>query len=189
MKMDIEILRSLLATQKEVNNVVAKKLDTKPTLQQYILAYNVELYEFINTIGIWKWWKHSHKVDRARVLDELADCYAFMLSAVLTKPEEIKRDEEVVKPREDLLKVIKEIYDYFLENAPETQEERIKEAKDGILLLGTSSDLQEKIDSVKSFAIANYIAFLVLENLTFEEVVAAYKQKSEENINRQKNNY
>lgn len=189
MEIKIETLLSLLATQKEVNKVVGEKIGKAPTVEQYILAYNVELFEFINAVGIWKWWKHNHKVDRAKILDELADCYAFMLSAVLTQPEEIKKDDEVKKPREELLQSIKFFYDQLVQDIPTKREEMIAEAKDAILFIGMSSELEQPINSVRTFASANLIAYLVLEDLTFEEVVAAYNKKSEENINRQKNNY
>ena len=40
------------------------------------------MFEYFNAVGIWKWWKHSHKINREKILDELADCFAFFLSLV-----------------------------------------------------------------------------------------------------------
>ena len=75
---------SLLSIQDEVNTEIGKKLENQPSWREYILAYNCELYEALNAIGTWKWWKHSHVIEKDRVLDEVADCFAFILSAFLS---------------------------------------------------------------------------------------------------------
>ena len=54
---------SLLPIQDEVNSEIAKKLENQPSWREYILAYNCELYEALNAIGTWKWWKHSHVIE------------------------------------------------------------------------------------------------------------------------------
>ena len=72
-------LMDLIAIQQEVNEKVMEKLDTSIMGDQFILAFNVELFEYFNAVGIWKWWKHNHVLDKEKVLDELADCFAFFL--------------------------------------------------------------------------------------------------------------
>ena len=54
---------SLLSIQDEVNTEIGKKLENQPSWREYILAYNCELYEALNAIGTWKWWKHSHVIE------------------------------------------------------------------------------------------------------------------------------
>lgn len=76
----------LLKTQREVNEVVNERLKESeialPEVADYLVAMHVEFFEFINEIGIWKWWKQSHKMNKERILDELADIMAFFLSIV-----------------------------------------------------------------------------------------------------------
>ena len=58
------------------------------------------MFEYINAIGLWKWWK-SHKIDRERrILDELADCFAFFLSVLEL---EEKKGEDFIYAIEDEL--------------------------------------------------------------------------------------
>jgi dimeric dUTPase (all-alpha-NTP-PPase superfamily) len=77
-------LEELLETQRKVNEVVGLKLKNSPTQEDYALAMHVEVFEFFNEIGTWKWWKHSHLPKKDRVLDELADVIAFFLSYIFT---------------------------------------------------------------------------------------------------------
>lgn len=185
-------LKEMLKTQANVNEIIGKKLTTQPTASSYVLAYTVELYEFINAVGTWKWWKHSHVVSRERVLDELADCYAFLLSAMNTIPEDADSiDKEgqkiVIHPREDMINA-------YCTNLIETQESIAKElttVNDLLLSLGTQSEGGDvnPIPTILTFIIANIIADKVLENLTMEEIIAAYNKKSQENIDRQERNY
>ena len=196
MEIKLEMFEPMLAVQKDVNKKIGEKLTKAPIAGQYVLAYNVEMYEFINAVGIWKWWKHSHVVDRARVLDELADCFAFYLSAALTLIEEIKRDDEVSHPRADFIGQSIAVYNDILTGIAEKPQNMSDEdyhrgaAIELIQLLGTSNESQkEPINTSSSFGILLNIAELVLENLTWDEIAAAYYAKSDVNKERQTKNY
>lgn len=183
----VENLEGLLPLQRDVNRKVNEKLETKPTASQYVLAFNIELYEFMNAVGTWKWWKHNHELNKERVLDELADCYAFFLSAVLTLPAEIKNDDEVIMPRRNMLTAFVDIHSQVVAAA---SEESVTPT-DLIMLLGTSSELQgdKHIDFMKSFAIAHVIVALLWPDMPWSEISDAFKLKSGVNIERQENNY
>ena len=185
----VENLEGLLPLQRDVNRKVNEKLAAKPTAGHYILAFNIELYEFMNAVGTWKWWKHSHQIDKARILDELADCYAFFLSVALTLPAEIKDDDEHISyPRRNMLEVFLEVYKQVVQAT--TSEEKVSPT-DLITLIGTSSELQgdKHIDFMKSFAIAHVVVGLLWPEITWEEIADAYRAKSKVNMERQENNY
>jgi|GEM_PF-3928633 len=44
-------LIELMPIQQEVNDVVIKRLGRKVSIDEYILAFNVELFEYFNAIG------------------------------------------------------------------------------------------------------------------------------------------
>lgn len=184
----IENLEALLPTQRDVNRKINEKLDKKPAANNYILAFNIELYEFFNAVGTWKWWKHNHEVNKERVLDELADCYAFFLSAVLTVPTEIKEDEDNIQyPRRNLLSNFVNVYIKMLDTINEAN----GTVNDLIMLVGTSSELtgDNHIGFFTAFSAANAIAGLLWPDLTWEDVMSAYMKKSGVNVDRQNENY
>lgn len=176
---------SLLPIQDEVNQEISKKLDNQPSWRQYILAYNCELYEALNAIGTWKWWKHSHVVEKDRVLDEVADCFAFILSAFLSlEPETrlhlmINFASRYVDFRHQFLNDYKDNLDQL--------------AQDLTIFVGTASELQgdEHLTSLDSFALLLIITEIALrdENIDWDDFIYYYKRKSKINIKRQKENY
>lgn len=196
MKVLLEYFTPMLQTQKDVNKKIAEKLQQAPSVGEYVLAYNVEQYEFINAVGIWKWWKHSHVISREVVLDELADCFAFYLSAALTLVEEIKRDDEITRPRDGFISQSISMFDSVKEGMNEKPEGmsitdyRQGAAKELIRLLGTVSESdKDHINMASSFGILLNIADLVLDDLTWDEIAAAYNKKSAVNKDRQTKNY
>jgi dimeric dUTPase (all-alpha-NTP-PPase superfamily) len=68
-------IKKLLGIQKEFGDSIAYK----PTMLQYILALNVEIAELLNLLP-WKWWKSTYEMDKAKILEELADVLAFWFS-------------------------------------------------------------------------------------------------------------
>lgn len=48
-------IQELLPIQQEVNEVVTERLGREPAIDEYMLAFNVELFEYFNAIGTWKW--------------------------------------------------------------------------------------------------------------------------------------
>ena len=77
----------LFEAQKVLDTGVAERLKTTgyDTNSHYcfddrVFAFHCELMEFANELGFFKFWKRSHKLDLAQVLDEGVDCIHFLLS-------------------------------------------------------------------------------------------------------------
>lgn len=80
------ILKPLFEQQIKVNEVIAEKLGITPEqfkdveyVDKQVFALKVEIGEFANETGWFKYWKQSHKMDKAKTIEELADCIAFFL--------------------------------------------------------------------------------------------------------------
>lgn len=168
-------LTHLLDLQKEVNEKVLEKMDRDVFVEEFILAFNVEYFEFLNEIGVWKWWKHSHEINKERVLDELADLYAFFLSILLASKDIIVEEFE-----EELTRVSSEVYStkdepYAIENL--------------MLVIGTDNESDTPVRTISRFGIAIGIARILFDGITYEEITEAYEKKSQVNIDRQNENY
>ncbi|AZU99709.1 nucleotide pyrophosphohydrolase [Bacillus phage DK1] len=76
----------MLDTQKKVDEKISNKIKIsfRNTLLQRQIAFKVELSEFANEVGFFKYWKESHIKDDFRIKDEWADCLAFLNSIVIT---------------------------------------------------------------------------------------------------------
>lgn len=168
-------LAHLLDLQKKVNEKVLEKMDRDIFVEEFILAFNVEYFEFMNEIGVWKWWKHSHEIDRERILDELADLYAFFLSILLASKDIIVEEFE-----EELTRISSEVYStkdepYAIENL--------------ILVIGTDNESDMPVRTINRFGIAIGIVRILFDGITYEEITEAYEKKSQVNIDRQDENY
>lgn len=87
-------LVNLYEKQLELDTIISERLKTvDPAFDMYsvvnidkkIFAFKVELAELSNEVGFFKYWKHSHVMDKPRVIDEWADCLHFLLSVGLGK--------------------------------------------------------------------------------------------------------
>ena len=168
-------LAHLLDLQKEVNEKVLEKMDRDVFVEEFILAFNVEYFEFINEIGVWKWWKHNHEINKERILDELADLYAFFLSILLAS-----KDINIEEFEEELTRISSEVYStkdepYAIENL--------------MIIVGTDNESDTPVRTVNRFGIAIGIARLLFDGITYEEITEAYEKKSQVNIDRQNENY
>ena len=176
---------SLLSIQDEVNTEIGKKLENQPSWREYILAYNCELYEALNAIGTWKWWKHSHVIEKDRVLDEVADCFAFILSAFLSLEPETRLNL-MINFASRYVDFRHQFFDDYKDNLDQL-------VRDLIVFIGTASELQgdEHLTSLDSFALLLIIAEIALrdENVDWDDFIYYYKRKSKVNIKRQKENY
>ena len=182
----IEIkIKDLLELQKQVNNKIAEKAPEKPIAEQYILAFNVEFFEYINAIGLWKWWKHSHKIDRERILDELADCFAFYLS-LMQLEEEVKGIEIIDTFEIEMNDFLNTLRKWREESGMEDNKSAIIEM---ITFVASSNELGQDIVTIQRFTIAVFLAELLFEGITWDEMVEAFRKKSMVNIQRQENNY
>ena len=176
---------SLLSIQDEVNTEIGKKLENQPSWREYILAYNCELYEALNAIGTWKWWKHSHVIEKDRVLDEVADCFAFILSAFLSLEPETRLNLMI-----NFASRYVDFRHQFLDDYKDNLDQLVR---DLIVFIGTASELQgdEHLTSLDSFALLLIVTEIALrdENVDWDDFIYYYKRKSKINIKRQKENY
>lgn len=180
-------IKELLPIQQEVNKKVREKLDNQPEGDDYILAFNVELFEFLNAVGTWKWWKHNHTIKREVILDELADCFAFFLSV-------IDYENELALFSDDLgfIDRVESEIDGTLDALTKHRENTDFQSEDIIndltKYIGTDNEI-EPIPTIERFAIAIFIVVLLFDGITWDEITEAYREKSKINIQRQVENY
>jgi dimeric dUTPase (all-alpha-NTP-PPase superfamily) len=180
-------ISELMEIQRDVNRKVREKMNRAVEADEFVLAFNVELFEYFNAVGTWKWWKHSHKINREKVLDELADCFAFFLSAIDIENEvSLLKDEVEIIP--NIESDLNEIFDALSTNFKKTDIDRDLVINDLIIYVGTDNEIQG-ILTVERFAIAIFIATLLFDGITWEEITEAYIKKSSVNIQRQVDNY
>ena len=161
--------KSLEPIQKEVNEIVnARLIENKmalPVQMDYLVAMHVEFFEFINAVGTFKFWKHSHNPDKERVLDELADIIAFYLSIG-----EIDNNADAV--------------------ITETEEE-LKEYSTISIIRSVSAAIQTGEETANDLILMGIAVEIARREVgaNWEEIAEAYKKKSAENIRRQKEGY
>lgn len=168
----------LSVLQNKVDAKVLERLGRDVSLQEKVVALHVEAFEFINQVGIWKWWKQNHKFDKERILDEMADIIAFAISFYITYSE---RENGPGKEQ-----VFNELNRYVVETM-----EGIKEYDTKTLIFSISAALNE-INLSASPALILAICLQITKNVTNatdEEIEEAYIKKSAENIKRQESNY
>jgi len=184
--MNVNIIE-LLPIQRDVNKKIMEKLEKAPTGDQYILAFNVELFEYFNAVGTWKWWKHNHEIKKERVLDELADCFAFFLSAIDLESELAKERDGI----EDFVEQVQFQINEFIISLGDYQvnmEEENSAITELITYIGTDNEVKG-VTTVERFAIAIFIATVLYPSITWDEVTEAYKLKSKVNKERQEEGY
>jgi dimeric dUTPase (all-alpha-NTP-PPase superfamily) len=180
-------LFELVTIQEAVNEKIREKLTRKIEVEEFILAFNVELFEYFNAIGTWKWWKHSHEVKREKVLDELADCFAFFLSAIV-----LKNDSAIEEGKPSIINGLETELNNILEILTQNLTDETKDPKtivnDLILYVGSDNEFQPTL-TVERFGISIFLATLLFPGITWDEITAAYKKKSQVNIDRQVQGY
>lgn len=84
MKLD---LTTLYEKQEYLEQFVRKNIGMEesefssvPMVDKRVFAFKVEFGEFSNETAWFKYWKQSHKQDRAKIIEELADCMHFLLA-------------------------------------------------------------------------------------------------------------
>lgn len=164
-------LEYLLDIQKNVNDIILKKAKWKPDKDDFLLAMFVEVFEFINTIPHWKWWKHSQEINFDRTLDEMADIMAFYLSYLLAEdPLEFEQD----------CKVLPYIIEYYELNQARDTEALVKK---------TFKEMIEGEDDPTALFVKTLFITKFATGASNEDIIKAYLKKSEENIERQRKNY
>lgn len=158
--------------QRSVNLKVHERLNENnleaPTAVNFLTAMQVELFELINELGFWKWWKQNHNVNKEKVLDELADVMAFYLEITLIQG---KKDTQST----------------FINTLIEELEQFSKE--DVLSWITISIEKGDKMNHPILMGAAITLVIKTLEDVTWEEIQEAYMNKSEVNIERQENNY
>lgn len=142
-----------------------------PNSLDFALAALVEVFEFINKIGKFKWWKHNHSYIKEEILDELADVMAFFLSYVISFPNYMENLEEL-----DLL-----IQEYIEGITPFDSLQILRNMTANIL-----SEMPQTMPLIMAECIV--IAAEAIET-NWEEIEDAYIKKSMINIKRQEENY
>lgn len=164
--------RDLINVQKGVNLKITERLEEKnmklPDPSDFLLAMHVEVFEFINEVGVWKWWKHNKEKDKEKILDELADVIAFFLAII----------EQTGAYKKEVDNIIGETTMEF-------------EERETIEIL---QNISVTIDSISQipFPLLMAICIVVAQNevgATWEEIEQAYLKKSEVNIERQEEEY
>lgn len=83
------LLSSLYEVQEKVDQAIQENLQINihdtVHVDLRVIAWKVELGEFYNEVGFFKYWKQSHQMDKTKTLEELADCMAFVLSVGLSR--------------------------------------------------------------------------------------------------------
>lgn len=159
----------LILVQKAVNQKVSEKAKYQPEAVDYALAAQVEMFEFINQIGTWKWWKHNHQVDKVKILDELADVIAFFLSFAISFENYPIREMDAA------------ISDYIF---------ALKDFPTNSILKNIASSINNGSSQPMTLIMAEAVV-LAMQSIeaTWEEIENAYLSKSETNIKRQETNY
>jgi dimeric dUTPase (all-alpha-NTP-PPase superfamily) len=82
-------LPQLYKEQEELDQFIAKNLDININHVDYVddrvTALKVEMAEFANEVGFFKYWKQSHVMDLERTLEEWADVAHFFLSVGISR--------------------------------------------------------------------------------------------------------
>ena len=186
MKIQID---NLIPIQQEVNKKVREKLNNDLDSGDFVLAFNVEFFEYINAVGTWKWWKHSHEIKKEVILDELADCFAFFLSIV-----DYENQMRILNETEyDFISKIETELNNILETLKQYVEKRDDMVKEELLMdfckyVGTDNE-SESVPTVERFTIAIFMATVLFNDITWEDMTEAYKRKSKINIQRQVEDY
>lgn len=167
-------LKELYEIQKDVNREVLKRTKWEPDHQDFAIAMFVEMFEFINTLPQWKWWRHSQKTDKERALDELADIIAFYLSFAMSKS---KGNQERLEGHLDsMFKGVEEYIAEFNSDVKKMIMFWFREMVSG--------------DSYPAKMMNRAIGVIMAAtHATQEEIITAYLAKSKENIERQRRNY
>lgn len=159
---------NLLVIQKKVDDVISERNEYKPLPEQIYFAMLVEFFEFINKVGLWKWWKQNHIIERAEVLDEVADIIAFFLSYFNS----IGGNLEVFD--ENIEEVLRQYQEFSIVNITRN------------IAMSIENGIPQPPEAIMVAAL--HVAKEELD-ATWEEIEEAYAKKSGVNVQRQVNNY
>jgi dimeric dUTPase (all-alpha-NTP-PPase superfamily) len=163
-------IEKLFTKQRELDTYIIQNIGMSAedfhdtlTVDKRVFALKVELAEFANETGWFKYWKRSHRLKRKETLEELADVVHFFLSVGLSRrytfPQMMELDPfKYVGDKQELL------FTELMEN-PIKSSGNWKACFEMLLAIG------------------------IKLGFTLGEIETAYYAKHAENIERQKRNY
>jgi dimeric dUTPase (all-alpha-NTP-PPase superfamily) len=162
-------LETFYSKQEELEQFVRKNIgmseeefSSVEMVDKRIYAFKVELAEFSNETAWFKYWKQSHKMDLAKVIEELADCIHFLLAIG--------------------------IYRKYRKFVPKLNWERW-EANTNSALYRAIMDNPISSSGQWKDAFEQLIAIGVKLGFEIEQIQLAYYLKNQENMERQMRNY
>lgn len=165
--LDLKIIKELVLKQKILDNAIlkAKNLElTNDLKNKKIIAFFVELGEFINEEKSFKFWKVHNDVIRERLVEEYIDGVHFLLSIGVDIDfnfDTLQIDDLKIDITENYLLLVE-----FLAS-----------------FISKRSDISYKKLAEIFFNIANIL------NISEEEFINSYNQKNKINYQRQENDY
>jgi dimeric dUTPase (all-alpha-NTP-PPase superfamily) len=161
------IITELLEMQKELDIAIAQNLgmedefNSVEIVDQRIFALKVELGEFSNETGWFKYWKRSHIINPAATLEEWADVLHFLLSVGNSRKYTFIK--EIHPSKWDLVPVGR-LFIYLMSNEYDSSGKWLN-AMEQLFCIGLKLGYSE------------------------EEMLQSYKEKREENFARQNRGY
>jgi dimeric dUTPase (all-alpha-NTP-PPase superfamily) len=164
-------MEKLFQKQRQLDTYIEEKrnVTAEEVLEEKLLAFIVETGELANEVRCFKFWSSKGPSDKAVILEEYVDGLHFLLSIGNTLSE---------KPE-------------FVQSENTTEEGTEKEKTKAFLELTnlTSALYNEKTGNAYQETFRAYISLAGLLGYTWEDVLAAYESKNQENYSRQDNNY
>lgn len=163
------VLSSLYEKQEYLEQFVRKNINMEESefssvdmVDKRVFAFKVEFGEFANETAWFKYWKQSHKQDRAKVLEELADCIHFLLAIGIYR---------------EYKKFVPELnYNQWVHNSEHGLYHEIMNSP-----LGSSGQWKTAFEQL--------IAIGIQLDFKIEQIILAYYLKNQKNIERQVNGY
>jgi dimeric dUTPase (all-alpha-NTP-PPase superfamily) len=160
-------IEELLQMQLELDIAIGKNLgmeeefNSVEIVDQRVFALKVELGEFSNEVGWFKYWKQSHVMDRAKTIEEFADVMHFLLSVGNSRKYNFIKE---ITPYPWMKVPLGRLFCYMMENTYDSSG-KWKNAFEHLICIGLKLGYTE------------------------EEMVQSYKNKNAENYARQQRGY
>ena len=159
-----ELQKKLDIRVRENNNI---PLDKDLTLEKF-LALKTELFEFVNELESFKYWKKNK--GKSHILEEACDTLHFIFSIAIDKDVEINLEDCEIKDLEELNKI--EVNELI-----------------GLMDCVISDCMIDKDWNDLSVLLTTLLIVLARYNFTSEDLYNAYIEKNKINHQRQDNNY
>jgi dimeric dUTPase (all-alpha-NTP-PPase superfamily) len=160
-------LEELYQLQIELDRVIVENLGLQDNFNSFdyvdkrVFALKVELGEFSNEVGWFKYWKRSHVMDREKTLEELADVIHFFLSVGISRKYTFIKE---ANPEAWSKVPLQHLFRYLMENNYDSSGKWIN-GFEQLICIGLKLDY------------------------TIDEILQAYRDKREENFRRQERKY